>query len=170
MTEIRTASTQDAARLLEIYAPYVQNTAVSFEYDVPSEAEFAGRIAKTLEKYPYITIRVDGVLAGYAYAGVFHARRAYDRSAELSIYLDEAYRGQGLGQLLYAELENRLRAIGVTNLYACIACPNTEDDPYLTLASPRFHEKHGYHRVGFFQNCAEKFGRLYSMVYMEKLL
>ena len=73
---IRSASTEDAERLLEIYAYYVKNTAVSFEYEVPSYEEFENRIAATLEKYPYLVIEEGGEIKGYSYAGVFKARAA----------------------------------------------------------------------------------------------
>ena len=75
---IRPAQVSDAPKLLEIYAPYVKDSAITFEYDVPSEEEFAGRIAHTLERYPYIVAQKDGVIAGYADAGAFKSRAAYD--------------------------------------------------------------------------------------------
>ena len=82
---IRTARPEDAAALLEIYAPYVTDTAITFEYTVPSEAEFRGRIEKTLKRYPYIVAEKAGRMIGYAYAGAFHPRAAYDWACELSI-------------------------------------------------------------------------------------
>ena len=169
LIEIRDALVSDAAGILAIYAPYVEKTAVSFEFDVPTAAEFAARIAHTLERYPYITLWDDGELMGYAYAGPLKDRRAYDCSAEVTIYLRQDVRRRGYGRMLYAGLEARLKTIGVRRAYACIAIPNG-DDPYLTMDSPRFHEKMGYRRVGFFENCAEKFGRGYSMAYYEKIL
>ena len=169
MIELREAAVSDAAGILAIYAPYVEKTAVSFEFDVPTAAEFAARIAHTLERYPYITLWDGGELMGYAYAGPLKDRRAYDCSAEVTIYLRQDVRRRGYGRMLYAELEARLKTIGVRRAYACIAIPNG-DDPYLTMDSPRFHEKMGYRRVGFFENCAEKFGRGYSMAYYEKVL
>lgn len=169
MIEIRDAAASDAGALLAIYAPYVEKTAVSFEYDAPSAAEFAGRIAHTRARYPYITLWDGGELMGYAYAGPLKDRRAYDCSAETTIYLRQDCRRRGYGRRLYTELEARLKAMGVRRAYACIAIPNG-DDPYLTMDSPRFHEKLGYRRVGFFENCAEKFGRDYSMAYYEKIL
>ena len=92
-----------------------------------------------------------------------------DCSAELTVYLRPDVRRRGYGRMLYTELEARLKAMGVRRAYACIAIPNG-DDPYLTMDSPRFHEKMGYRRVGFFENCAEKFGRDYSMAWYEKVL
>ena len=85
---IRSAEPEDAARLLEIYAYYVTDTAITFEYDVPTPDEFAGRVAHTLKRYPYLILEADGAIQGYAYAGPFVGRAAYDHSSELSIYLD----------------------------------------------------------------------------------
>ena len=85
---IRTASEADAPALLEIYAPYVDRTAITFEYEVPSVDEFASRIRNTLQKYPYLVAEKGGRILGYAYAGPFHDRPAYDWSVETSIYVD----------------------------------------------------------------------------------
>ena len=75
---IRSATKNDAERLLEIYAYYVENTAISFEYETPDLSEFRSRIEDTLKKYPYLVLEADGVIKGYAYAGVFKGRAAYD--------------------------------------------------------------------------------------------
>ena len=86
---IRTAVRQDAEALLQIYAPYVKNTAITFEYDVPSVEEFAGRISKVLQKYPYLVAEVNGEPVGYAYAGPFKERAAYDWAVETTVYVRE---------------------------------------------------------------------------------
>ena len=75
---VRVAKSEDAGELLKIYAPYVENTAISFEYEPPSEEEFADRARRTLQKYPYLVAEAGGQLLGFAYAGPFHDRRAYD--------------------------------------------------------------------------------------------
>ena len=85
---IRNATIDDANQLLEIYAYYVKNTAISFEYDVPSLEEFRTRIDSTLKKYPYLVLEEDGMIQGYAYAGAFIERAAYGHSCEVSIYVD----------------------------------------------------------------------------------
>ena len=167
---IRKALPDDAAALLCIYSPYVTGTAVSFEYEPPSVAEFRSRIVGVTEKYPYLVAEADGAVAGYAYAHAFHERAAYHRSAELSIYIDRAYHGRGIGRMLYAELERLLADMGVTNLYAGIAVPRERDDPYLTDASLAFHKRIGFEPVAHFHGCGEKFGRLYDVVYAEKLI
>jgi len=164
---LRPAVPEDAAALLAIYAPYVTDTAVTYEYDVPTVAEFCGRIEETLKRFPYLAAEKDGVILGYAYAGAFRTRAAYSRCAELSIYLSMDARRQGIGSALYKALEERLASMGYRNLYACIAWSETEDE-YLSHDSVRFHTAMGFHHAGLFRGCAEKFGRLYDMVYMEK--
>ena len=168
--KIRKALPEDAAALLAIYSPYVTGTAVSFEYDPPSVGEFRARIESISEKYPYLAAEADGVIAGYAYAHAFHERAAYRRSAELSIYIDKAYHGLGIGRTLYTELARRLAGMGVANLYAGIAVPREPDDPYLSLDSLNFHRRMGFEEVARFHACGEKFGRLYDVVYAEKIL
>lgn len=167
--EIREAVTQDAQALQAIYAPYVLETAITYEYDVPTLEDFTGRIEGTLRKYPYLVAIVDGRIVGYAYAGTFKGRRAYDCSVETSIYIDRTFHGQGIGRMLYEALEERLKAQGITNMYACIAYTEQEDE-YLTNASVRFHERMGFQLCGTFHRCAVKFGRSYDMVWMEKFL
>ena len=175
---IREAEAGDVPRLLEIYAYYVENTAITFEYDVPSVEEFRDRILHTKEKYPYLVIEEDGIIRGYAYAGVFKGRAAYDRSCEMTIYLDRDAAGRGpgtgrgLGRKLYEALEEELKARGILNLYACIGVPakNAEDDEYLDHNSEQFHAHMGYTTVGRFHLCGYKFGRWYDMIWMEKMI
>lgn len=166
---IRTASVQDAQKLLEIYEYYVQNTAITFEFDVPTLAEFEQRIETTLQNYPYLVAEVDGVIAGYVYAGRFRARAAYDWSASTSIYLNRNYQRLGLGRMLYGKLEEILKKQNITNLYAGVADP-VEEDEYLTRNSERFHEAMGYKTVARFQGCGSKFGRWYNLIEMEKFI
>lgn len=166
---LRAAVPADGAALLEIYAPYVQKTAITFEYTVPSLTEFQSRIAHTLTRYPYLVAERDGVLLGYAYTGAFVGRPAYDWSAETTIYLRENQRKQGLGKLLYEALEGVSRAQNITNLNACIGYPERED-AYLTANSVAFHTHLGYTMVGKFHQCGYKFGTWYHMVWMEKLI
>ena len=167
--QIRVARESDAAAQRDIYAPYVERTAVSFEYEAPDVAAFLERIRRVQEKYPYLVAESGGELLGYAYAGSFHTREAYSWSAEASIYLRMDCRRMGIGSALYRALEAALRAMGVRRLYASIAVPD-EPDEHLTLDSVRFHAAMGYHTVGEFHHCGWKFGRWYSTVWMEKVL
>lgn len=164
---VRPASPEDAAALLAIYAPYVEKTAVTFEYDVPTLEDFTGRIARTLERYPYLAAEAGGTVLGYAYAGPFKERAAYDWAVETTVYLRQDARRRGIGRALYGALERCLAAQGVLNLGACIAAPEREDE-YLTRDSVEFHSRLGYRLVGEFRQCGCKFGRWYNMVWMEK--
>jgi len=170
MIETRCVTPEDADRLLEIYSYYVKNTAISFEYEVPSIEEFRKRIVNVTKKYPYICAIVDGTIIGYAYAGVFHARKAYEHSVELSIYVDLEKRRDGCGRILYNVLEEMLKKQGIKNLYACIAVPLKKEDEYLTFDSVKFHKKMGFKLAGHFHACGKKFDRWYDMVYMEKII
>ena len=166
---IRTACVQDAQALLQIYAPYVTDTAITFEYDVPTVEEFRRRIENTLKKYPYVVAMAGEEIVGYAYAGPFQTRAAYQWAVETAIYVRRDGRRMGVGRRLYDALEQALRAQGILNMNACIAYPCAED-AYLTRDSVRFHERLGYRLVGQFQACGYKFGRWYDMVWMEKPL
>ncbi len=166
---IRSASPEDAGRLLEIYSYYVEKTAVSFEYYVPSADEFRARIEGILARYPYLVLEDGEDIKGYAYAGVFKDRAAYDCSCEVTIYVDRDSKGKGYGKALYEALEESLKQTEITNLYACIGDP-TEEDEYLTRDSEHFHSHMGYTTVGRFHNCGYKFGRRYNMIWMEKII
>lgn len=169
MIEIRRAELSDAERLLEIYDFYVRNTAITFEYDTPSIEEFKSRMERTAKRYPYLVILRDGIIEGYAYAGAFVGRAAYDWSCELTIYLDQKAQKCGMGRMLYEALEKALKEMGMLNLYACIGYPDSEDE-YLTRNSADFHSHLGFEKVGEFHNCGYKFDRWYSMVWMEKII
>ena len=166
---VRIASAEDTEALLEIYAPYVRGTAITFEYEVPSAEEFRGRILGTLEKYPWLCLALGLEILGYAYAAPFRSRRAYQWTAETSIYLAPGAEKKGSGRLLYERLEEICRAMGLVSLYACITSPQ-EEDPYVTDNSVRFHEHMGYRMLARFPGCGRKFGRWYDTVYMEKPL
>lgn len=166
---IEIATPADAAALLDIYAHYVRNTAITFEYEVPSLEEFAARIRHTLEKYPYLVAKQGDEILGYAYAGAFHPRAAYDWAAELAIYVKNGCQKMGIGKRLYAALEEILKRQGILNLNACIAYPEAEDE-YLTKNSVEYHRHLGYRLVGQFHQCGYKFGRWYHMVWMEKMI
>lgn len=169
MVSVRDAALADAPRLLEIYGYYVENTAVTFEYGTPSLAEFQDRMRRTMGRYPYLAVEQDGAVLGYAYAGPFQSRAAYGWSCETTVYLDRGAQKRGLGRTLYEALEARLRAMGVLNLYACVAYPEAEDE-YLTANSASFHAHLGFTQVGQFHKCGYKFGRWYDMIWMEKLI
>ena len=166
---IRDAMEEDAERLVEIYSHYVSNTAVSFEYVVPLLSEFRERIRKIKSKYPYLVCLKDGKIVGYVYAGAYSSREAYDWTVTTSIYLDKEYRRQGIGSLLYKELENRLRDMGIINILAGAAYIEKEDE-YLTNDSLKFHLKEGYVKVAHMKAVGKKFDRWYDLIWMQKKL
>ena len=166
---VRNASLADAPRLLEIYAYYVEHTAISFECTVPTLEEFTARMRRIMLRYPYLVIERDNTVEGYAYAGPFVGRAAYDWACELTIYLDHNARKCGLGRQLYHELALRLKSMGILNLYACIGVPRQED-PYLNWNSADFHAHLGFSLAGTFRSCGYKFGRWYDMIWMEQLI
>lgn len=122
-----------------------------------------------MKRYPYLVILKDGHIEGYAYAGVFVGRAAYDWSCEMTVYLDHNAQKCGMGRQIYEALENELRKMGVLNLYACIGYPEG-NDKYLTTNSADFHTHLGSVKVGEFHKCGYKFGRWYNMIWMEKII
>ena len=167
--KIRTATENDAEALLKIYEPYVRETAITFEYEVPPAEEFRSRIRNTLLKYPYLVAEQNGEILGYAYAGPFHDRPAYDWAVETSIYVDCDRKRMGIGKKLHNALEEELKERGFLNMNACIAYPETKDE-HLDKNSAEFHAHLGYRMVGEFHKCGYKFNRWYNMVWMEKLI
>lgn len=159
---IRVAMPEDASELAKIYAPYVTDTSVTFEYKVPTVDEFAERIRGTLKRYPYLVAEEERCIRGYAYASPFKMRAAYAWSVETSIYLCRDTKGRGIGAVLYRELEMLLRRQNVCNLCACITYPNPE--------SIGFHEKMGYRTVAHFSSAGFKLGAWHDIVWMEKEL
>lgn len=164
---IRVARIEDAKELLNIYAYYVLNSSLTFEYEVPTLEEFQNRIANTLKTYPYLVAELDNQIVGYAYASRFHARAAYAWNAEMSIYLNKNNLRCGVGKKLYTLLEEILKAQGVVKTIALITVP---EDKYSDFGSMQFHEKMGYNHVGQLIACGYKFGHWYSTLYMDKLI
>lgn len=166
---IRKASKVDAAAIQAVYAPYVTDTAITFEYAVPTVAEMQRRMEKVQKKYPWLVAEEDGEVVGYAYASAFKERDAYQWAVETSIYVKMEEKGKGIGSQLHDALEAALKAQGILNMNACISFVKKEDE-YLTLDSVRFHRRMGYTRVAHFHKCGRKFERWYDMIWMEKFI
>ena len=147
----------------------MEETAITFEYSVPSVGEFQERIRNTLQQYPYLVAEDENGILGYAYAGRFQSRAAYDWAVETSIYIRKDQKGRGLGRRLYHALEEGLKEQGILNVNACIACTATKD-AHLTNDSIYFHEHMGYRLVGTFYQCGYKFQHWYDMVWMERMI
>ncbi len=157
---IRIAREADIPAILEIYRPYVENTAVSFEYEAPSLEAFTERFCGYTRQFPWLVWEENGEIFGYAYAAAPFERAAFSWCAEPSIYLKKEARRQGIGSKLYDALEAILWRQGYEVLYALI----TTENP----GSIAFHEARGYRTVGQLQNCGIKFSRRVGIVWMEK--
>lgn len=166
---LRFVTIEDAKELVSIYAPYVETTAISFEYETPSVEEFARRIAEVLERFPYLAAVQNGEIVGYAYAHPYGVRKAYSWSVELSVYIRRDCRGMGIGRRLYEAMEVILKAQNITNLYVLVAGVEIEDE-YLTHDSQKFHLAMGYEYVGKLNKAGYKFGHWYDMITMEKII
>ena len=152
---VRLARPEDGDALAAIYAPWVAETAVSFEAEPPSGEEMAGRVASTLPSHPWLVMDAEQGVIGYAYAHRFHERAAYDWSVETSIYLGTDARGRGVGRQLYTALLGILRAQGFQRAIGGIALPNP--------ASVRLHESFGFRAVGVYRRVGWKFGEWHDV-------
>lgn len=159
---LRTAREKDAEALLSIYAPYVENTAVSFEYETPSVLEFAERIREISRDYPYLVCEADGQITGYAYAHRLFAREAYQWDVELSIYLSPQFQKRGIGSRLYVSLISLLRMQHIRNLYALVTSPN--------MASERLHAQFGFTLAGVYHKAGYKCGNWHDVLLFERPL
>jgi phosphinothricin acetyltransferase len=141
---------RDAAACAAIYAPFVAETAVTFDEQAPGAAAFADRIARLNRTHAFLVAERDGRVAGYAYGDPHRERVAYRWACEVSIYLDPAFHRQGVGRALYTELFARLRERGYLTALAGITLPNA--------ASVGLHEAFGFERVGVFRAIGWKAG------------
>jgi L-amino acid N-acyltransferase YncA len=151
MTSIRLARAEDASDILAIYAPYIQNTSICFDTEVPTLAEFQNRILHYLDKYPWLVMEIDGQIAGYAYGSSYRERKAYQWSAECSVYIHDNFKRKGLALALYTALLKILKAQGIMNVYAVINLPNNQ--------SVAFHEKIGFNHFADYKNVGYKLGK-----------
>ena len=146
--------------LVRIYALYVEKTAITFEYQVPTIEEFERRIEKILQRFPYLVAEVDGQVLAYAYASTYYDRSAYDWALEVSVYADQDHRGQGLGTRLYEALEMELEARGYLRFLLALPCQ-------IQLVSPSMR-KRGYVKVAHFPKIGYKFDQWHDIVWMQK--
>lgn len=158
----RFATVEDASKILEIYKYYIENTTITFEYDVPTFVEFKERIKNTLLEYPYIVCEYRNEILGYAYAHKVWMRAAYQWDAELSVYIDKDYTGNGLGKKLYKILIEILKLQNVVNVYGCVTYPNEKSD--------KLHESFGFKKVGIFENSGYKFGKWIGVTWFHKAI
>lgn len=157
---VRLATSADAAGVLAIYAPYVEQTAITFETEVPDVDAFADRMAAILEAYPYLVVEQDGAIVGYAYAHRIGERAAYAWNAEVSIYFAPACTGRGWGSAVLGALLDLLQLQGVRTAYSLITLPN---EP-----SVRLHERLGFGIMGEQARAGFKQGAWHDVVWLHK--
>jgi len=158
-SRIRIATEHDSPAILGIYAPFIKNTPITFEYKVPSENEFSQRMKRLQEQYPWLVYEIDQKIVGYAYADKHHEREAYKWSVHYSVYIDPEYQGKGIGTQLYTAMTEILRIQGYYNAYAIITSPN--------MQSERFHELFGFKPIGFFKHTGYKLGSWHDVSWYE---
>jgi phosphinothricin acetyltransferase len=149
-SQVRIAAPDDAPGILAIYAPLVRETAITFETEPPTEDEMRARVAAGLAVYPWLVYERRGQLLGYAYATRHRARPAYDWTVEVSVYVAEEARRQGVAREPYRALLPILERQGFVTAVAAIALPNP--------ASVRLHEALGFLPVGVFPRAGHKLG------------
>lgn len=155
MFEIRSALESDCQSMLGIYTPIIQNTATSFEFEVPTNQQFLLRVSNIQDHFPWLVCTKDSRLTGYAYAGPHRGRKAYQWSAELSVYIDPKFHRLGIARALYSALIEILKLQGYFTLLAGISLPNEN--------SVSFHESLGFTPIGVYQNIGYKFNRWHSV-------
>lgn len=151
MLSLRLATPADAAGILQIYAPYIQNTSFTFETEVPAEITFADRISSYLVNWPWLVMEENGIIAGYAYASRYRERVAYQWSVECSVYVHDDFQQKGIAGQLYKTLFNILKKQGFRNVYAVINLPNEK--------SVAFHEKVGFTYFATYEQVGYKLGQ-----------
>ena len=160
---MRDAAPEDAGACAAIYAPYVTDTAVTFEYEPPDPAEMARRIAEAQRRHAWLVLEDDdGAVAGYAYAGPFKERAAYRWSCEVSVYLAPGRRRTGGGRQLYEALFDRLAERGFRRLVAVMTLPND--------ASEGLHRALGFEPVGTFRRIGWKHGQWRAVAWAQRPL
>lgn len=159
---IRPATEQDIPAMLAIYAPYVEHTTFTFEYDVPCHREFTRRFYTVTAQFPWLVWEEDGIVLGYAYASAPFERAAYRWCAEPSVYLCPQAQGRGIAARLYQVLEAILLRQGYQVLYALVTEENAR--------SLAFHQAAGYHTLTLMPASGFKLGRWVGVVWLEKRL
>jgi len=159
---IRIARAADVPAILEIYRPYIEETAISFEYSAPPLQAFRERFAAVTAKCPWLVCENGDEIMGYAYGAPAFERTAYRWVGDLSVYLRRDARGRGLGRALYEVLEAMMAAQGYQAVYAIVTTANG--------ASIRFHRALGYAEIGMFSDCGFKAGKWYGVTWLEKRL
>lgn len=159
---LRQARPEDAEAVLAVYAPYIRNTNITFEYEVPAVEEFRKRMEEIMEGYPYLICEEEGKMAGYAYAHRYKERAAYQWDAELSVYLRPEYARRGIGRAFYTALMEILKEQNVRNVYGIVTSPNPP--------SEALHRSMGFRLFGVSQRTGYKLGKWIDVSGFERAL
>ncbi|MFN8359229.1 MAG: N-acetyltransferase family protein [Candidatus Kapaibacterium sp.] len=159
---IRLITPADAAATLAVYAPYILNTSITFEYEVPSVEEFTSRIIHTTEDFPWLVCLENDTIVGYAYAGKHRLRAAYQWSPESTVYLAEAAQGKGIARILYETLFAILSLQGYYTVFAGVLVPNEN--------SEKMHKALGFEEIGIFKNIGFKHGKWHDVQWLQRPL
>ncbi len=155
-------STTDAGAVLEVYKPYILNTSITFEYEVPTIKEFEERIKTITAEFPWLVCRQYDKIVGYAYGSRHRYRTAYNWSAESTIYMRSDFHRKGIGKILYNTLFSLLRLQGYINVYTGVGLPN--------IKSESFHESMGFEQIGCFTKIGYKMGNWHDVKWYQKHL
>jgi L-amino acid N-acyltransferase YncA len=159
---IRPATEDDATAIAEIYGPYVEETAVSFEETPPTSDEIVARIAKSQSRWQWLVAVSDRDVIGYAYGSQHRERPAYRWSVEVSAYVRPDSHRRGVGSALYNTLFADLAEKGFCNAFAGITLPND--------ASVGLHTRMGFTPIGVFRSIGWKFGRWHDVAWFQRTL
>ncbi len=159
---IRLAEKRDVPGILEIYTPFILETAVTFEETVPDEISFWERIQTIMDELPFLVCEIDGRIAGYAYASGYRSRASYRWTKEVSVYIHPDFHRKRVAQALYTSLNAMVRFQGIADLLAIITMPN---EP-----SVAFHEQFGYQKCGEFSKVGYKLGQWQNVGWFELFL
>ncbi len=158
----RIATPADADGILEIYRPYIESTAITFETVVPTSEQFRARVEGVLAQYPYLVAEAEGKLLGYAYASAYRARAGFLWTPELSVYVRQGYHGNGIGTRLFAALLDLLRMQGYQNVCSAVSWPNA--------GSEKLHNHFGFRFAGLQKKCGFKNGQWCDLAILERRL
>lgn len=159
---IRPVVSADVSDILEIYAPYIKDTAITFETEVPTLEEFTKRIESIKTEYPYLVCEFGDKIIGYAYVSRHRARSAYKYSVDVSVYVDLNYQHMGAGKALYTALFEQLKSYDFYTAYASITMPNEK--------STGLHKAFGFYEIGTYHNVGYKNGKWLDVAWFEKQL
>lgn len=158
--KMRMARETDASGILGIYAPYIKDTVITFEYEIPTLNEFKNRIRKISADYPYLVCTLDEKIIGYAYSYRHKERAAYQWNVELSVYIDNSYLNYGLGKAFYTALIEISKLQNIKNIYGGVTYPNKN--------SEKLHEYFSFKKLGVYHNTGYKFGKWHDVTWFEK--